>query len=198
MTRPPTTGTDSAPPESMITDAHDAALKNAAGETVHAVAGVRDVANDLIVRVPLVLGRTDTDLACSVRGALESGAGELAASIHSTVHHAVVTLTGDVDTLLDAENAVDAARSVAGVRRVDDRLVVRTPVVNLFALHRSIENALGRRAHREADRIDLSATRGVVTLEGRLDSQSDKAAVLELARHAPGVRGIEDRLRVGR
>jgi osmotically-inducible protein OsmY len=170
----------------------------AAGQAVHRVEGVLDVANDLMVHVSFALGRNDTDLAEAVRAALERRAAAAAATVHCTVVDAVVTLTGEVDSLGDAEAAAQTVREVAGVRRVDDRLVVREPVVDVFALHRSIEKALARRARREADRIDLSAERGVVTLHGQVDSDADKAAILDLVRHTPGVRDVEDRLRVVR
>jgi osmotically-inducible protein OsmY len=172
------------------------AAKRAAAEAVHRVPGVRDLANDLMIRVPYALARTDTDLAEAVRDALERETGAKTDSVHSTVCNGVVTLTGEVDTLDDGERAVDAARAVAGVRRVDDRIGVRTPVVDLFVLHRAIEKALARRAEREADRIELSLHRGVVRLTGSIDSKDDRAAIVELVRHAPGVQGVEDRLRV--
>ena len=172
------------------------AEKRAAGEAVHRVAGVLDLANDLLVRVPLAVARTDTDLAEAIRDALHRRGGAKTAGIHSTVCNGVVTLSGEVETLVDGEDAVDAARAVPGVRRVDDRLTARTAAVDLFALHRTIEKALARRAEREADRIELSAHGGVVTIGGRVDSRADREAIVELVRHTPGVRGIEDRLRV--
>jgi osmotically-inducible protein OsmY len=172
------------------------AEKRAAGEAVHRVAGARDLANDLMIRLPFALARTDTDLAEAVRDALDRATGAKTASVHSTVCNGIVTLTGDVETPNDAEDAADAARSVAGVRRVENRLEVRTPMIDLFALHRAVEKALARRAEREADRIELSLIGGVVRLTGRIDSKNDRAAIVELVRHAPGVQGVEDRLRV--
>jgi osmotically-inducible protein OsmY len=57
-----------------------------------------------------------------------------------------------------------------------------------------------RAAHRVAGVrrvvIELSAHDGVVTLEGRVNSFSDKSVVLDLVRHAPAVRDIDDRLRI--
>jgi osmotically-inducible protein OsmY len=172
------------------------AEKRAAGEAVHRVAGVRDLANDLMIRLPFALARTDTDVAEAVRDALERDTGAKATSVHSTVSNGVVTLGGDVESSFDAERAVDAARSVPGVRRVENRLETRTPMIDLRALHRAIEKALARRAEREADRIELALLGGVVRLTGRIDSKENRAAIVELVRHAPGVQGVEDRLRV--
>ena len=97
---------------------------------------------------------------------------------------------------LPSDVAERAAHRVAGVRRVANKLVVSGRQIDLTALHRSIEEALERRAHREAGHIELSAHDGVVTLEGRVNSFSDKSVVLDLVRHAPAVRDIDDRLRI--
>ena len=170
------------------------AEKKAAGEAAHRVLGILDVANDVMVRVPIALARTDADVAEGIRDALERRVRGHGSTVHTTVRNGVVSLTGEVETLRDAEDAVDAAEGVAGGRRVDDHLVVRTPVLNLIALHHAIEKALGRRAEREADRIDISAHDGVVTLAGKVNSRSDKTAIVELVCHAPGVRRVDDRL----
>jgi osmotically-inducible protein OsmY len=172
------------------------AEKLAAQEAAHRAAGVLDVANDIMIKVPFALGRDDTDLAQAVRDSLEREADVPAEHIHSSVYDAVVTLSGVVDTEHASDVAERAVHRVAGVRRVVNKLVVVGGTVNLAALRRSIESALERRAQREAGHIELSAHDGVVVLEGRVNSFSDKSVVLDLVRHAPAVRGIDDRLRI--
>ena len=172
------------------------AEKVAAGQAAHRAAGVLDVANDIMVKIPFALGRTDADLAQAVRDALEREEDVPAEQVHSTVYDAVVTLTGMVDTRHARDAAERTVRRVACVRRVANAIVVRDDTVDLAAIHRSIEAALERRAHREADHIELEVRDGIVTLEGRVNSMSDKAVVLDLVRHAPAVRGIDDRLRI--
>lgn len=177
---------------------HSEAEKTAAQEAAHRAAGVLDVANDITVKIPFALGRTDTDLARAVRASLEREADVPVECIHCTVYDAVVTLTGLVDSSHARDIAERAARRVAGVRRVVNTLVVRGGTIDLAALRRSIESALERRAQREAGHIALSVHDGVVMLEGRVNSSSDKAVVLDLVRHAPAVRGIDDRLSIER
>ncbi|HXJ34033.1 MAG TPA: BON domain-containing protein [Candidatus Eisenbacteria bacterium] len=172
------------------------AQRAAAQEAAHRADGVLDVANEIMVKIPFALGRTDADLALAVRESLEREPDVPAEQIHSTVYDAVVTLTGMVDTRHAMEVAERAAHRVACVRRVANKLVVRRGTIDLAALRRSIEGALERRAQREAGHIELSAEDGVVTLEGRVNSFSDKSVVLDLVRHAPAVRSIEDRLRI--
>ena len=170
--------------------------KAAAQEAAHRAAGVLDVANDIMVKIPFALGRNDTDLAQAVRDALEREADVPAECIHTSVYDAVVTLSGGVETAHASEVAERTAHRVAGVRRVVNKLVVGDRAINLTTLRRSIDEALERRAHREAGHIELSVHDGVVRLEGRVNSFSDKSVVLELVRHAPAVRGVDDRLRI--
>jgi hypothetical protein len=49
--------------------------RRAAEQTAHRAAGVLDVANDILVRLPQTLPRTDTETALSARRALERGVG---------------------------------------------------------------------------------------------------------------------------
>lgn len=72
--------------------------KIAAAEAAHRVRGVLDVANDIVVRVPGIGGRTDTEIAQAVRNALEWDVFVPDTRIQSTVSAGVVTLKGDVDS----------------------------------------------------------------------------------------------------
>lgn len=172
------------------------AEKVAAQEAAHRAAGVLDVANDIMLTVPFALGRDDTRIAQAVRDALEREPDVRAERVHTSVYDSVVTLSGTVDSAHAADVAERATRRVAGVRRVVNGLAVAGRPVDLTALRRSIDEALERRAHREAGHIELSARGGVVTLEGRVNSVSEKSLVLELVRHAPAVRAVDDRLRI--
>lgn len=102
--------------------------KAAAGQAAHRAVGVLDVANDIIVKLPFALGRTDADLAQAVRDALERADGVPAERIHSTVYDAVVTLTGMVDHEGAREAAERAVRRLAFVRRVANEIGVRDAV----------------------------------------------------------------------
>ncbi len=104
------------------------AEKVAAQEAAHRAVGVLDVANDIHVRVPFALGRSDSDLAEAVRGALERGVRAAAGRIHTTVYDAWVTLEGTVGAAGECEDAERAARREAGVRGVTNRIVVQPSV----------------------------------------------------------------------
>jgi osmotically-inducible protein OsmY len=174
------------------------AKRVAAQEAAHAVAGVRDVANDIKVRLPGDLVRTDTEIAQAVRRALEWNVMVPHARIESTVSNGWVTLEGTVDTWAEREDAERAVQNLVGVHGVTDKMTVVAAKPALpERVREAIEDALERRAEREAQRIAVQVTpTGVVTLTGRVRSWGEKRAALAAARFAPGVRSVEDRLEI--
>jgi osmotically-inducible protein OsmY len=172
------------------------AKKLAARDAAHRVLGVLDVADDIEVKLPGSLKRTDTEIAQAVRIALEWDAFVPDQKIRSTVTDGWVTLDGEVATLREKEDAQHAVRALTGVKGVYNRLIVTAIKADPIRLRRSIEEALERRADREADKIRVDIDDGTVTLAGRVRSWHDKEAVLGTVSHAAGVREVRDRLTV--
>jgi osmotically-inducible protein OsmY len=171
------------------------AEKMAAQEAAHHVRGVLDVANDIIVKVPFGLGHTDTDLAGAVRHALEWDVDVPDTRIRSTVYDGWVTLEGDVDRLRQREDAERAVRRLSGVRGIENKIVVVVPAIAPERIREAIEAALARQASREARRIDVSVSDGVVTLSGLVGSSAERRAIRGVVSHARGVRAVNDQLR---
>lgn len=170
--------------------------KIAAEEAAHRVRGVHDVANDVVVKVPGTGGRTDTEIAQAVRNALVWDVFVPDARIHSTVSDGVVTLKGDVDTWIQRDDTDRVVRNLAGVRSVRNEILVKPPRVAASEVKKAIENALDRQAEREARRIRLEVVDGNVALSGTVRSWSEKQAVIGAAKGTPGVRSVDDKLRV--
>jgi osmotically-inducible protein OsmY len=103
------------------------AEKRAAQEAAHRAPGVLDVANDIRVRVPFALGRSDADLAEAVRDALDRALGPAAHQIRSTVDDGRVTLEGTIETPHQRDGAERAVRRLAFVLDVANNLVLRVP-----------------------------------------------------------------------
>jgi osmotically-inducible protein OsmY len=170
------------------------AKKLAAKEAAHRVLGVRDVADDVRVKLPGGLERTDTEIAKDVRFALEWDAFVPDRDIRSTVSDGLVTLEGPVHTLLQKGDAARAIRGVRGVKGINNWLTVKPVKADPEQLRKSIEQALERRAEREAEKITVTVRDGVVTLKGRVRTWPEKEAVLGVVSHAPGVREVSDQL----
>ena len=172
------------------------AKRIAAQEAAHRVFGVLDVANNVTVRLPGTLTRTDTDLAEAVRHALRWDVMVPDERITSTVSNGWVTLDGTVNSWTEREDAERAVRNLAGIGNVTNRITIVSPAVRAENVHRAIEEALERRAEREANRIRVEAHDGTVTLSGVVRSYGEKQAVIASARFARGVRAVTDRLTV--
>ncbi len=172
------------------------AKKLAAKEAAHRVVGVLDVADDIRVKLPGGFRRTDTEIAHAVRFALEWDAFVADQKIRSTVSDGWVTLEGEISTLREKEDAARAIRGLAGVLGIHNRLTVRATGADPNRLRHSIEQALARRAEREAEKIRVRVEDGTVVLEGRVRTWPEKKAVLGAVGHAPGVQAVRDHLSV--
>ncbi len=173
----------------------------AAQSAAQRVLGVTDIANELAVTPSERHARSDTEIAHAVRHALAWDVMVPDDHIQSTVADGWVTLTGTVDRWSEREDAEAAVRQLVGVRGIANLIAVapltsappRTPSIDV---RRMIDDVLARRAHREAHGIRAQLRDGVVALEGDVRSWAEKDAILDTIRHAPGIRGITDHLRI--
>ena len=169
------------------------AKKLAAQEGAHRVAGVLDVANEIEVQLPND-ELTDEDIARAVRHALEWDAMVPHEWVQTTVTTGWVALTGTVDRLIEREEATRAVQSLEGVLGVSNDISVREKTFDTEWIRRSIEEALDRLAHIEAEHLTISVHDDTIRLEGNVRSNAERRAVLHAASCAPGVRAIEEHL----
>ncbi len=177
-------------------DVDSYAKKLAARDAAHRVAGVLDVADDIEVRIPGIMTRSDTDVAKAVRLALEWDVFIPDSKIRSTVSNGWVTLEGNVDSLVDRDDAERAVLRLQGVRGVINNVTVKSRKADSKEIREAIEDTLERRADREADRIGVEVSDGKVMLQGRVHSWPEKEAILSAVRHAQGVQAVSDKLRI--
>lgn len=172
------------------------AKKIAAQEAAHRVSGVLDVANDLQVKIPGGLVRTDTEVAQAVRQALEWDVMIPEKRIQSTVAEGWITLEGTVDLLREREDAERTVRNLMGVHGVNNKIVVKPALPKPTQLREKIEEALERGAEREAKRIRVEISNGTVTLSGSVRSWKEEEAIVGAVSHAPGVQRVKDHLSI--
>jgi osmotically-inducible protein OsmY len=109
-----------------LTGTVDSAVKAAAAQAAaHRVAGVLDVANDLVVKLPADRAATDTEIALGVRRALLGETLVPDELIRSTVTGGIVTLEGTVPYLSQRYDAERAVGRLAGVKGVANLIEVR-------------------------------------------------------------------------
>ncbi len=170
----------------------------AAQEAAHRVSGVLDVVNEVEVKLPGNGERTDADIAHAVRHALEWDVLVPHERIQTTVSQGVVTLHGKVDYWSQHDDAGRCVRNLAGVREVKNLIVVEpeSPPASPEAVRSAIDGALARHAAHAAKHIQIAVANGRVILTGRVPSWAERNAVDGAVRGTPGVRKVDNQLRI--
>lgn len=172
------------------------AKRIAAQDAAYRVAGVLDLANDIEVLLPTHLTRTDAEIAQAVRHVLEADVFIPHDQIRSVISNGWITLEGRVPYWGDRHWVENSLHKVVGVRGITNNLAVCAPPAEVPELKHIIEQALERRAEREARRIVVQVREGKVSLTGKVHNWNEKRAVLGAVGYAPGVTEVEDNLQV--
>lgn len=123
---------------------------------------------------------------------------DAATEVGLAVHNGHVTITGTVRSSKERDELVRAAKSIKGVRDVDDELRVDPHMQGVankasdLALSARVAAAIAAQTGINAARVKASAHDGVVTLAGSAPSAAVKSTMLEAARKTSGVRTVHD------
>lgn len=122
-----------------------------------------------------------------------------AAEIEVEVHDSTVTLRGNVPDYWSRLSAIEDARFISGVARVNDELMVRWPSVYSPTdeeLWENIDRALRANPNIDVARIAPEVIDGVVSLEGTVDAFWKKLHAERIVSDLPGVIEVENRLAI--
>jgi osmotically-inducible protein OsmY len=167
----------------------------AAGNAATRLRGVTRVANELAVRIPDTDWRDDEDLRGDVLEALMLNAS-VPTTIDAQARAGLVTLTGTVQWHYEREEAEARTADVPGVTGIDNAITLTQAAVSDEAKD-AISAALRRDAILEADRLVVETSPGgLVILSGTVRSWPARDHAVTAAWSAPGVTGVDDRIRV--
>jgi osmotically-inducible protein OsmY len=169
--------------------------KAEAEQAARRVAGVVNIDNELKVRILDEERRKDAELRGDVLQALMLDA-LIPRSIDATVRDGVVTLAGTADHHFQRQEAAFVAGNVAGVVDVRNQVVLSTSSPESGEISDNIEKAFERDAQLDARSISVERLDDVVILRGSVKSWAEHDAAVATAWASPGVRAVDDQLRV--
>ena len=174
--------------------------KWAIDRAVRRVLGVKAVAGEIKVSLPVSYKRTDEDVARSATNVLNWNFLVPNDRVKVKVQDGLITLTGDVDWYYQKEHAENAVRHLIGVVGVSNSITIKpkVPTVKAFEVKNGIEDALKRNARllRDAEKIQVEISGTKVILRGSVGSWADFDEAGYAAYCAPGVSQVENNLKV--
>ncbi len=171
------------------------AKKLAAVRAAERVAGVKAVAEEMTVALPLPFERTDTDIAHAAVNAMRWDIEVPDETVKVRVENGWVWLEGEVNWQFQRTSAERAVRYLTGVKGVTNLIKIAAHA-SIPDVERRIDSALKRQAELDAKRIRVDAANGKVTLSGTVRSWTEREAAERAAWSAEGVTAVEDRLDV--
>ncbi|HVS02075.1 MAG TPA: BON domain-containing protein [Thermoanaerobaculia bacterium] len=152
--------------------------------------------------VPKTTQDLDSQITKSVEQALESNEKVKARQVDVVTREGLVYLVGVVDTAEARREAGRVAWGVQGVSGVDNEITVGEMTVGDWAddimISSKVKAQLISNTLIKAGDIDVSSSQGVVTLIGRVSTQSIKTDAERVARNTKGVTSVNNELLVGK
>jgi osmotically-inducible protein OsmY len=172
------------------------AEKTTAEQVVARIKGVRGIAQEITVRPAGTALTADDEIARRSIEVLRWNTSVPHEQVQVKVAQGWLTLSGQVPWHFHREAAERALRGLAGVVGITNALTV-VPSASQHDVRSRIEEALKRDAELQANAIRVSVADGTVTLEGRVNSLTERRIAERAAWAGAGVRRVDDRLTIG-
>jgi osmotically-inducible protein OsmY len=175
----------------LVGDVESYAEKHAAGIAAGHVRGVRGLADELVVRLPVESERSDADIAAAALGRLFWDVAVPRDRVLVEVEDGWVTLTGELDGHHQREAVEQDIRGLHGVVGVSNRIVLKAKV-DTANLSDDITYALHRFWMFNPQTIGVRAEGGRITLTGTVHCWADRQKCADTAWAAPGATHVQN------
>jgi osmotically-inducible protein OsmY len=169
--------------------------KHAAETAAGRVQGVKALAEEIEIRLPVHLKRSDDEIAAAAISRLSWDSSIPKDAVKVKVEKGYVTLIGQVDWHYQLEAAASMIRSLGGVTGVSNQLTIRVRP-NSVTISDDIMHALHRSWFFDEGSVKVSADGGKIRLTGTVDSWIDRQTAASTAWAAPGTISVENDIRV--
>ena len=164
-------------------------------QTAHRVEGVRAVVDAMTVHAQAFDGPADVDVARSAVSALSALGSDTVDHIRITVNRGCVTLSGQVRSRSERQEAERYLREAKDITRVVNEISVVGTDVDTTAIHSSIEHSFHNLAEQAARRISIEVEGTRLVLKGTVNTWAERDEA-ERAATAAGVAQIENQIQV--
>lgn len=168
------------------------AQKIAAERAARRITGVRALAIDIEVRLPLQAKHDDEEIARRAASVL-SWTATLGERVKAVVDGGWVSLSGQVPWCYQKQEAERVVRNLEGVRGVTNTITVR-PQIKASDIRDRINAALKRNAELESEAIHVDVSGSTVTLSGKVKDWYERRMAETAAWAAPGVTEVRDNI----
>ena len=171
------------------------AAKHAAEIAASRVKGVKAVADELEVRLPVETKRTDERIAAAAVDRLSWDVSIPRDAVQVRIEHGWVTLTGEVDYHYQKDLAQQELRRLVGVVGITNQVTIR-PRVDAPNLRDDITLALHRSWFLDPQTVHVGVDGGQVHLTGTVHSLRDRQIAASAAWSTHGVTGVANDLMI--
>jgi osmotically-inducible protein OsmY len=158
------------------------------------VRSVQRLVDEITVMFPKPEERDDCDIEDTANRVLQWDA-RVPNGVVARVHDGWLTLRGAVDFSVERTAAFDAVRNIIGLHGISNEIEI-APSTVAPDLEATLLAALRRRIDGEDVEVAVDVGSGTVTLSGTVPSYAEREEIEQTVAMAPGVRNVDDRIRV--
>ena len=162
-------------------------------ETAKRVGGVKALADDIVVKLPGSLLRTDGDIARAAANQINWCFSVPTGAVKVTVREGWITLEGEVEWWYQKNAAESVIRSLAGVKGVTNLITIKPKLVPTD-IENTIKSAFERHAVLDAQKIQVETSGNKVILRGKVRNYAEREEAERAAWAAPGVFSVNNQL----
>jgi len=170
------------------------AAKLAAAHAAKRVAGVKGVADEIVVRLPASSRRTDDEIAAAAAKSIDWIITVPTGAVTVKVRDGWLTLKGVVEWAHQKNAAEEAVQRLTGVKGIDNLIIIRPKQLTPSDVNTAIKAAFERHALLDAKKITVATSGSKVVLRGTLGSCLEREEAERAARSAPGVSEVENHI----
>jgi osmotically-inducible protein OsmY len=168
--------------------------KSAAEAAAGRVKGVKAIAEEIEVRLPDNVKRSDEEIAAAAIERLAWNGSLPRGVVKVTVEKGWVTLAGQLEWHFQREQAASEVRTLSGVIGVSDEMIIK-PKLNAANISEDISRAVHRSWY-DRKTIQVTAEGGRIELSGSVNSRRDRAEAEMAAWAAPGATSVENNITI--